>query len=104
MDETVGEVVSSFRPLGPSGRFDKEYDMAGVDDIGHYDKEYGKGCQLVGDHGGVLRRVRFLFFRRLLLHEEDEEQCHCRQHWPHRQRDRRGSLMVTVTVAGFCTG
>ena len=47
MDETVGEVVSSFRPQAPSGRFDKEYDMAGVDDIGHYDKEYGKSCQVV---------------------------------------------------------
>ena len=47
MDETVGEVVSSFRPLAPSGRFDKEYDLAGVDDIGHYDKDYGKSCQVV---------------------------------------------------------
>ena len=47
MDETVGEVVSSFRPQAPAGRFDKEYDMAGIDDIGQYDKENGQGCQVV---------------------------------------------------------
>ena len=41
MDETVGGLFRHF------GRFDKEYDMAGADDIGHYDKEYGENCQVL---------------------------------------------------------
>ena len=65
------------------GRFDKEFDMAGT--VG-----------AVGLRGFNVLRVKdfrrdwFLHLRHRRLHEEDEQQCHCRQLWPLRQRDRHG--------------